>query len=92
MTRHLLTAGAIVLGFLASGSAFGADTPAASGDDKIVCKKFDTTGSRLRKKKVCRTEAQWRETRQNAQEALKAGDRRNSVGPGGQSLPLPGGG
>jgi hypothetical protein len=33
----------------------------ASGDpDKVVCKEFGTTGSRIAKTKDCRTNAQWR--------------------------------
>lgn len=35
-----------------------------SDPDKVTCRTFDTTGSRLSRKKICRTAAQWIE--QNA--------------------------
>lgn len=38
--------------------------PVKGDPDKVTCRTFDTTGSRLSKKKICRTAAQW--TEQNA--------------------------
>lgn len=35
------------------------DAPLAEPADPIICKKFDETGSLVRKKKICRTKSQW---------------------------------
>jgi hypothetical protein len=35
------------------------DTPSAEPANKVICKKFVETGSLVRKKKICRTRADW---------------------------------
>lgn len=46
-----------------------ADPPTATGEtEKLVCKRIDTTGSRVSGKRVCRTAAQWQ---QEANEARR---------------------
>lgn len=40
--------------------AASAPTP-KEGREKVTCRTFDATGSRLSKKKICRTAAQWAE-------------------------------
>jgi hypothetical protein len=46
-----------------------AAAPAAPGADKgkskVICRTLDTTGSRLAKKRDCRTAAEWEEARAN---------------------------
>ena len=48
-----------------------------SASEEIVCKKFEVTGSRLGKKKVCRTRAQWLDddlqTRQDIERVQRPG-------------------
>jgi Ni/Co efflux regulator RcnB len=66
---------ALAVAVLASPLAAAAQTaPAAEGKDKkdpnrMVCRTMDTTGSRLGKKKECRTAAEWTE--------IQAQDRRD---------------
>ena len=63
-----------------------ASTTVASSDE-VVCKKYDVTGSRVAKRKVCMTRGEWAEyTRRTQDEYQRASDRRGSFQPGGESL------
>ena len=46
--------------------------PAAAGTapaaEKKVCRRFAETGSFVRKTKICRTQAEWRQVEENARE------------------------
>lgn len=33
----------------------------AEGSERLVCRRFDNTSTRLRRERVCKTAAQWRE-------------------------------
>ena len=65
--RTLLVAGAMAM----TASAVSADSPPAAtaspaasdknAADKVVCRTFDEIGSRIAKKRICLTRAQWRE-------------------------------
>lgn len=47
-----------LMAFLLLGSSTEAP-PVAPPADPIICKRFDETGSLARKRKVCKTRAQW---------------------------------
>lgn len=64
--------------------------PAAGAQEKLICKKVQQTGSRLRSQKVCLTEADWRAKRLQSQQYLQDNERRRAAGPGGAALPVPG--
>lgn len=60
---------------------------AAAGDDgKMICKEFEETASRLRKRKECRTAEEWEQLSRGAQKYVKDLERAGSAQPGGQSL------
>ena len=69
----------------ASGSVSAQDEPETRDEDKVVCKRFAVTGTRV-KKRVCRTQAAWdeiaRQSREDAQGIHDAGGV-NSVRPDG---------
>lgn len=44
--------------------------PKAAGKEKIVCVEQGETGSRLNKKRVCKTVAQWQQEREDARDML----------------------
>jgi hypothetical protein len=69
----------------ANGPAAAANTPQA-GDDEIVCKKIQMTGTRLRKGKVCKSQKEWRELANSARDMMKRNDRKRSTQPGGETL------
>lgn len=50
---------------MASDTAPGATAPASngSGDMKLICKTMGETGSRLSRKRVCKTKDKWAEDR-----------------------------
>jgi hypothetical protein len=62
-----------------------ANTPHA-GDEEIVCKKIQMTGTRLRKGKVCKSQKEWRELANSARDVMKRNDRKRSTQPGGETL------
>lgn len=64
-----------------------AQQPAAAAADpdadKVVCKKVDTTGSRLSKEKVCKTRAEWLDVRRrdkDDEDHLERTDMANKIG------------
>lgn len=71
--RTLLTAVALTSAFLIAGPAF-ADSSASANKpdlDKIVCKSLPPpTGTRLGGRRVCKTERQWEQEQQRAQQSL----------------------
>ena len=87
---------AAVLGALSMAAAAYADTPttapAEAEQEKLICKTVQKTGSRLRKQKECLTAEDWRARREQTQKTMRDNERRNTAGPGGQTLPRPGGG
>ena len=85
MARIPLLLAGLCLGM--SLSAVAADTPPASApsdDDKIVCKRYQETGSRVRRKEICKTRAEWRAEQEGAKEFMKDVERRGSTQPGGE--------
>lgn len=62
-------------------------TPPAAQDDgeKVICKRIEDTGSRVRKTKVCHTKAEWDAKEKGAQDTLR-GIQQKGVQPGGESL------
>ena len=74
----------------ASGAAAQTESDASTNlasQDEVVCKKYDVTGSRVAKRKVCMTRGEWTEyTRRTQDEYQRASDRRGSFQPGGESL------
>jgi hypothetical protein len=40
-------------------------TKAADGDDRVVCRRVDVTGSLIKRGRVCRTVAEWRRITEN---------------------------
>lgn len=90
MVRHAALAGILSM----VGTAYAdsdSPAPAEGAEDKLICKTQQQTGSRLRKEKVCLTEADWRARRQQTQKTMQDNEKRNTAGPGGQTLPRPGG-
>ncbi len=64
--------------------------PTPNPDDKVVCRTYDTTGSRLDSYKVCHTMAEWRQVNRAARDEINDVQRRDlqvthtgSVGAGG---------
>jgi hypothetical protein len=60
----------LLTALLVSGPAFAAanDAPAdGKKKDKMICRDFGETGSRLSKKRICMTAAQWVEHRRQTQ-------------------------
>jgi hypothetical protein len=48
--------------------------------DEVVCKREETTGSRLGAKKVCRTAAEWAEIQRAAKEETQRSQMRSTMG------------
>lgn len=70
-----------------------AATPAAApveGEERIVCKKVEQLGSRLRAQRTCRTVAQWRSLASNANQQVKRVQSQGNYGP--PEVGKPGGG
>lgn len=61
----------------------------AAEEDKLICKRLEETGTRLRKHKVCRTESEWEAQAKAAQEFAKSNERRS--GTQGRGIPGAGG-
>jgi hypothetical protein len=77
----------------ASTSSVPATAPAAAplaGDERIVCKKTEQLGSRLRAQRICRTVADWRSLAQNASQQTKRVQSQGNYGP--PEVGKPGGG
>lgn len=55
-----------LLAFLLLGA--GADAPPPA--DPIICKKYEETGSLVRKRKVCRTKSEWAKANSELQETM----------------------
>ena len=72
MRKMLIGLGAVaavaVMG--ASGSDAMAKSKAKADPNKVVCKNVSESGSRLKSKRVCQTNAQWAEQRRDAKEAI----------------------
>lgn len=58
--------------FAYSEDANPATTAATDPDQKIKCRKVEVTGSLLKKGKVCRTIAEWREIIENGNRVARA--------------------
>jgi hypothetical protein len=73
-----------------------AATPAEAAEvakfdpDQVVCRVYDSTGSRVRKEKICKTRAEWNEAAERAQQWMRDIERQGSTQPGGETL-RPGG-
>jgi len=55
--------------------------------EAIVCKRFESTGSRLKKEKVCLPNKEWTKQAEAAEHYLDGVQRGSSNQPGGESLP-----
>ena len=64
----------------AAAQAAAADGTVAAVDDsdKLVCKKYTITGSRIAKRTVCKTRAEWIEYAQHMKEAMRNAERRSA--------------
>lgn len=58
-----------ILAFLLLGSGTEAP-PSAPTVDPVICKKFDETGSLVRKRKVCKTKSQWSKATSELQDSM----------------------
>lgn len=58
----------------------------AEDDNKVVCRKIDSTGSRVRREKVCMTSGQWKEQEEEAKKFGNSMQGNGSTQPGGESL------
>jgi hypothetical protein len=68
--------------FLAASLAAYADAPPpGDGEDEIVCKRVEETGSRLKSRKICRTESEWKAMRDGAKDFMKDVDKGASTQP-----------
>lgn len=77
----LLAAGAITAPAMAQSISFETPAPAPAPEtqskpaakpaEKLICEKEETIGSRLGASKVCLTEAQWQQKRQEQRETLE---------------------
>jgi hypothetical protein len=61
----------------------------ATDEDRIVCKKQEETGTRLRRRNICRTESAWRAQEESAKGFAKNLNRR-SASQGDFEGPVPG--
>jgi hypothetical protein len=58
-----------------------------ANNDEVICKKYDVTGSRIAKRKICMTRSEWEDYRRRSQEEFqRAEQRRGASQPGGESL------
>jgi hypothetical protein len=74
-----------------SAAPAAAPTPAqVAADERIVCKKTEQLGSRLRGQRICRTVADWRSLAQNASQQTKRVQSQGNYGP--PEVGKPGGG
>jgi hypothetical protein len=75
---------------LAAASTAGTSPPQAPAEkeDRMICKAEKFVGSN-RTRRVCMTESQWRDGRQNAKDALNVTGRGNSYCQPGPSCKVP---
>ena len=57
----------MIVAMLASGAA----APAPGAADKVICKRFDVTGSLVKKRRVCLTRAEWAKMNDGDQDAAR---------------------
>ncbi len=62
-------------------TAANAATVAAAGDP-VICKRFEATGTRLRKGKVCKKKSEWDQQEARADEIVKGIEKNSSTGVG----------
>ena len=67
----------------ASLAAFADAPPPGDAQDEIVCKRVEETGSRLKSRKICKTESEWKAQRDGAKDFMKDVDRASSTQPRG---------
>ena len=68
MRLLIVAAAALMLPTAALAQQDAAQQTAAADPDKKICKKVQTTGTRLGAKKVCATKAEWDEVARKARE------------------------
>lgn len=56
--------------FLLLGSGSGAEAPPPPPADPIICRRYEETGSLVKKRKVCKTKSQWAKSTSEMQETL----------------------
>ena len=54
----------------------------AAADDPVICKRFEATGTRLRKGKVCKKKSEWNQQEARADEIVKGIEKNSSTGVG----------
>ena len=59
---------------------------ADSGEGAVVCRNYNSTGSRVRREKVCMTVAQWDDVNEDAEGYARGLQNNGSMQPGGQTL------
>jgi hypothetical protein len=57
----------VILAMLASGTT----APASRAADEVICKKFEVTGSLVKKRRVCHTRAEWAKINDRDQAAAR---------------------
>lgn len=57
-----------IIAFLLLGS--GAEAPPPPAADPVICKRYEETGSLVKKRKVCRTKSEWAKSSSEMQETL----------------------
>ncbi|MGH6696028.1 hypothetical protein [Sphingopyxis sp.] len=61
----------LIIALLVLGSGTEAPLPAAApAADPVICKRFDETGSLARKRKVCKTKAEWSKSTSELQDTM----------------------
>lgn len=74
MNRIMVLAGTAIAAIAVAATA---QTPAAPaegkdpGQDKVVCKSITEIGSRLNRRRVCRTRAQWQEVEAQTRQVVE---------------------
>lgn len=61
-------------------------TASAEDDNAISCRRYDATGSRVRKEKVCMSNREWRQQEERAEELGEHFQSSGSTQPGGTVL------
>jgi hypothetical protein len=92
MSKSLIVTAGLLVALMLAPPVLAADpapapTQAASAEnDPLVCKRQEETGTRLKKKKICKTESEWEAQEQAAQKWAKDMNRSGAGQPGGESL------
>ncbi len=80
---HALAALALASPAHAGNQPTATSAPAEEATDtsqnRVICKREKVTGSRLGSKKVCKTEAQWNQIRNDERQALERGQANRPV-------------